>query len=69
MNHHIYVVTKENNFTQYVIREIPLTPDVDEEVYKAMHANNYICHFVTSTPPEHIVEEQAPYFKGLTLAC
>ena len=64
MVYYIYVVTK--NLKEYKIREIPITPDVDEQVLKARKVNNYVSHFVTHTPPDKILEEMSKDFEGLT---
>ena len=64
MPFYIYVVTKENK--EYKIREIPITPDVDDQVLKARKVDNYISHFITHTPPSDIVAEMTKYFEGLT---
>ena len=64
MVYYIYVVTK--NLKEYKIREIPITPDVDEVVVKARQVPNYVSHFITTTPPDKIIEEMATDFEGLT---
>ena len=64
MVYYIYVVTKSLN--KYKIREIPITPEVDEVVVKARQVPNYVSHFITTTPPDKIIEEMATYFEGLT---
>lgn len=64
MVYYIYVVTKSLN--KYKIREIPITPEVDEVVVKARQVSNYVSHFITTTPPDKIIEEMATYFEGLT---
>ena len=64
MPFYIYSVTKQAN--EYKIREIPITPEVDEVVVKARQVPNYVSHFITTTPPDKIIEEMATYFEGLT---
>lgn len=64
MVYYIYVVTK--TLKEYKIREIPITPDVDEQVLKARRINNYVSHFITTTPPSKILEEMSKDFEGLT---
>lgn len=64
MPFYIYIVTKQAN--EYKIREIPITPDVDDQVLKARRVNNYVSHFVTQTAPDKILEELSYDFKGLT---
>ena len=64
MAYYIYVVTK--NLKKYKIREIPITPEVDEVVVKARQVPNYVSHFITTIPPNKIIEEMATYFEGLT---
>ena len=64
MPFYIYIVTKQAN--EYKIREIPITPDVDDQLLKARKVNNYVSHFVTHTPPDKILEEMSKDFEGLT---
>ena len=64
MPFYIYIVTKQAN--EYKIQEIPITPDVDEQVLKARRVDNYVSHFITHTPPNKILEEMSKDFEGLT---
>lgn len=64
MSFYIYVVTKESS--GYKIREIPITPNVDESVLVARKVNNYISHFITHTPPDNIIAEVAVDFEGIS---
>lgn len=63
--HHIYVVFKENN-KQYVVQEVPMSINVDEAVAEARKNKWYLCHFITKTPPECIIEEIEEDFQGVT---